>query len=53
MVEFNPPTTVEEGLGDEETMTLDGEAATPDEEGDVTGAAEGSDRDEDPNVCGP
>jgi len=50
LVEFNPPTAVEEGLGDKETTPLDGEAATPNEEGDATGAAEGSDRDEDVHV---
>ncbi|KAJ8426959.1 hypothetical protein Cgig2_027683 [Carnegiea gigantea] len=35
-------------LGDKETTLLDGEAAIPDEEGDATEAAEGSDRDEEP-----
>jgi len=49
-VEFNPPTTVEEGLGDEETTPLDSEAATPDEEGNEAGAAEASDHDEDPDA---
>jgi len=32
-VEFNLPATVEDGLGDEEAMPLDGGAATPSEEG--------------------
>ena len=50
LVEFNPRTAVEEGLGDEETTPLDSEAAAPDEEGDVAGAAEDSDRDEYPDV---
>ena len=50
MGEFNPPTAVKEGPGNEETMPLDGEAATLDEEGDATEVGEGSDRDEDPGV---
>jgi len=49
-MEFNPPITVEKVLDDEETTPLDGETATPDEEGDAAKAAEGSDCGEDPDV---
>jgi len=47
LVEFNPLTTIKEGLGDEETIPLDGNVVMPDKEGDKAGAAEGSDHDED------
>ena len=30
LVEFNPPVTNKDGLGDEETTPLDGEARSPD-----------------------
>jgi len=46
-VEFNPPATHEDGLGDEETTHLDGEAKTLSDEGDEAGATEGNGHDED------
>ena len=45
-MEFNPPATNDDGLGDEETMPLDGGVASPGGDADE-GAAHASDHDED------
>ncbi|KAJ8435637.1 hypothetical protein Cgig2_012298 [Carnegiea gigantea] len=50
LVDFNPPATDEGGSGDDETTSLDGEAATPDDESNEATAHEDSDNDEDPDA---
>ena len=47
-MECHPSTTIKGALDDEETMPLDGEASSPDPEGNGPGAAEVSDHDEHP-----
>ena len=42
--------TDEDGSADEETTPLDGEATTPDDEGDEATTHEDNDNDEDPDV---
>ena len=47
-MDFLPPALDEDGQGDEESMSLNGEVVTPDDEGDEAAARQDSD-DEDPN----
>ena len=50
LVDFIPPVLDNDGLGDDETMPFDGEAATPDDDDDEAVAHEDSDNDEDPDA---
>ena len=50
MVEFNLPLIDEDGLGNEKTKSLDGEAGSPDSEGNEAAEHGGIGHDEDPDV---
>ena len=50
MVDFNPPATDEDGLGNEKTTSLGDKASTPDGEGYEEKVHETSENDEDLDV---